>query len=148
MKIIAHRANIDGISEFENHPSQIKKAIKNGFDVEIDIWNIDEKLFLGHDKPQYQIGLSWLNLYTDKLWIHLKNIEAFKIFKNTNFNYFWHENDKFTLTSKNIPWCYHKIYMQDGITVLTNETEIQVPVYGVCTDYPLFWEKKLNFINK
>ena len=53
MKIIAHRANING-SNFasENRLSQIKKCIELGYDIEIDIRFLNNKLYLGHDNPQ------------------------------------------------------------------------------------------------
>ena len=51
MKIIAHRANINGpSSKNENTTYQIEKCIKLGFDVEIDIRVIKGKFYLGHDK--------------------------------------------------------------------------------------------------
>lgn len=136
MKIIAHRGNLNGPNiELENHPDYIKNAIDKGFDVEIDIWLKDKKLYLGHDKPHYNISLSWLKTYKNLLWVHLKNIDALKIFKNTTYNYFWHENDKFTLTSKKIPWCYPGVYIQEGITVHLNNEAVPSQVLGICTDY-------------
>ena len=53
MKIIAHRGNLSGPTQTENHPDQIKKALDLGFDVEIDVWYKENKVFLGHDFPQY-----------------------------------------------------------------------------------------------
>ena len=144
MKIIAHRGNISGSSVLENHPDYIFQALSAGFDAEIDIWNIDSKLFLGHDIPQYQIDLKWLESYKDFLWVHLKNIECYKIFKDTNLNYFWHETDKFTLTSKNIPWCFPSIYIPNGVTVLDKQKEIPNGLYGICTDYAIEWKTKLK----
>ena len=53
MILIAHRGNIDGPSEMENHPDHIQKALDAGFHVEVDAWVIDGEIFLGHDEPQY-----------------------------------------------------------------------------------------------
>ena len=56
MKIIAHRANINGSnSSNENRLSQIRKCIELGYDVEIDIRVIKNSLFLGHDCPEEKI---------------------------------------------------------------------------------------------
>ena len=42
MLFISHRGNIDGINvKNENKPSYILNALKNNFDVEVDIWLID-----------------------------------------------------------------------------------------------------------
>jgi hypothetical protein len=137
LKIISHRGNLSGRSCDENKPSYIKTALTNGFDVEVDVWLIADKLFLGHDEPQYETNIQFL---TDtRIWCHAKNIEAFSFLIENNIHCFWHETDKFTITSKGIPWGYPKNYIQDGITVELGP-KIQIPnILGVCTDYPLDW---------
>ncbi len=64
MIYIAHRGNISGINEkLENTTEYIKAAIKKGYKVEIDLWVIDRgRIFLGHDKPQYEIDDDWFLL--------------------------------------------------------------------------------------
>ena len=53
MKIIAHRANINGPKSLnENKISGIEKCIDMGFDIEVDIRFLDGKLYLGHDNPE------------------------------------------------------------------------------------------------
>ena len=60
MILISHRGNLNGkIPENENCPDYIDKAIHSGYDVEIDIWMIDNELFLGHDGPQYKVIYNW-----------------------------------------------------------------------------------------
>ena len=76
MHLISHRGNIDGISKLENQPDYIDSAIELGYDVEVDIWYIGGKIYLGHDLGQYQIDINWLNERSDKLWIHCKNHPA------------------------------------------------------------------------
>jgi hypothetical protein len=50
MIIISHRGNLYGPDkENENKPDQIQKVLNLGYYVEIDVWFIDEKLYLGHD---------------------------------------------------------------------------------------------------
>ena len=71
MKVIAHRANIDGPNpQTENSPSQIKYAISKNYDCEIDLWYTDDKLYLGHDFPQYNIDLSFLLNNSNKIDIY------------------------------------------------------------------------------
>jgi hypothetical protein len=108
MILISHRGNIDGkIIERENHPSYIDEAIALGYEVEIDVWMIDGVLLLGHDEPQYGITQQWINERFNKLWIHCKNIEAMEWFNMIDgFNYFWHEEDTVTLTSRGAIWAY------------------------------------------
>jgi glycerophosphoryl diester phosphodiesterase len=150
MKIIAHRGNIDGPNPLtENHPDTIDQAISMGFDVEIDIRydRYDNKLYLGHDDPQYVVDWYWLAQRMEKLWIHCKNIEALYEFVHGTggYNYFWHQTDDFTLTSKNYIWTYPgKSYTSSSVIVMP-ETYLKddqltdliaYNCYGVCTDYP------------
>jgi hypothetical protein len=59
MLLIAHRGNINGPNiELENNPDYILNTLKLGYDCEIDVWKINNKLLLGHDKPDYKIDLN------------------------------------------------------------------------------------------
>ena len=81
MKIIAHRANINGSnSSNENRLSQIRKCIELGYEVEIDIRLIDKKLYLGHDKPEDIISEKEIYELKDNCWIHCKNLDALTFF--------------------------------------------------------------------
>ena len=60
MKIISHRGNIKGPSDFENDPRQIKSILNMGCDCEIDLWIKDNKYYLGHDEPTYEVKRSFL----------------------------------------------------------------------------------------
>lgn len=150
MKIISHRGNLNGPDPYvENKPQQIEKVLKLGYDVEIDLWVKDKNFYLGHDNPCYKVDKLWLITRKENLWVHLKNLEAAETEIVKSLNYFWHENDKFTLTSKGIPWCYPGIYIDCGITVVLEDKIITENVYGVCTDYPekykgIYDEKCIN----
>jgi hypothetical protein len=139
MKLISHRGNIDGKNiEFENHPDYIDKAISLGYDVEVDIWIISGDQFLGHDEPQFPIKSEWLNARKDKLWIHCKNIEAIEWFNPKNeFNYFWHDKDTLTLTSKKIIWAYPgKQPILNSIAVMPEIFNDSVSgCLGICSDF-------------
>ncbi len=121
-KIIAHRANIGGPKpEIENNPDQIDKCIGEGYQVEIDlrIDNDSSSLWLGHDAPKYEVTWTWLAHRARDLWIHCKNYQTLiklstnDISKNnkndistSEYKFFWHNNDDYTLTSNNIIWTY------------------------------------------
>lgn len=142
MILISHRGNINGVFELlENNPNYIDKAIFEGFDVEVDVWVINNKLFLGHDSPQYPIDVEWVNSKNHKLWIHCKNImalEFFTAFKPT-INYFWHEKDTLTLTSHNYIWAYPgKQPIKNSIAVMPEiYDDIITECVGVCSNYIL-----------
>jgi len=140
VKIIAHRGNIDGKeAKKENNPEYVLSAIISDFDVEIDVWAVDNKWFLGHDFPQYRIDKDF---FTDRMWLHCKNIQAVEQLQKTNLNWFWHENDLMTQTSKGYIWCYPGTYIKDAITVHLNPpTQAYPKLYGICTDYTLLWRQ-------
>ena len=139
MILISHRGNLNGkMPENENHPDYIDEAIHAGYDVEIDVWMVDNELFLGHDKPQYKVIYNWLSTRYEKLWIHCKNVEAMEWFNSfTGFNYFCHEEDTVTLTSMNIIWAYPgKQTIKGSIAVLPeiHNDDLSACV-GICSDY-------------
>lgn len=134
MKIISHRGNLNGINkDTENNPHHIIEVLKK-FDVEIDVWFIENKWYLGHDEPQYEVDC---HFFTDTMWLHCKNLDACTKLSDTNLNWFWHENDQMTLTSKGYKWVYPNIYIQNGITVEFGHNK-NLPNYimGICTNYP------------
>ena len=145
MILIAHRGNTRGRFEsWENEPTYIDKAIKEGFDVEVDVWfkptdNFGGMLFLGHDDPQYGVDFSWFRDRISKLWIHCKNVEAVNYFIDCGyeFNFFWHQNDDITLTSKNYIWAYPgKQPIKNSISVMPELNNDDVSgCFGVCSDY-------------
>lgn len=139
--LISHRGNINGkIEECENEPEYIDKAINQGFDVEIDVWLIDNTIWLGHDKPQYDnVNITWFNDRINSLWIHCKNIDAILFFKNCqyNFNYFWHQEDDITLTSLNYIWAFPgKQPIENSIAVMPeiNNDDVSKSI-GICSDF-------------
>ena len=137
MILISHRGNIDGISKLENQPDYIDDAIELGYDVEVDIWYIGSRLYLGHDIAQYQIDITWLENRKSKLWIHCKNHAALELMCETNLHYFWHDEDDVTITSKGIIWVHPKIKpLEKGIAVLPERHNWPVgDCLGVCSDY-------------
>tara|TARA_R100000805_G_C3626347_1_gene137828 strand:- start:5562 stop:5996 length:435 start_codon:yes stop_codon:yes gene_type:complete len=139
VKIISHRGNLEGKNEYENYPEQIEKALSHDIDCEIDLWLKQNRLYLGHDSPDVMISKSFLK--TPGLWIHAKNLEAVEWLSKTNLHWFWHEEDKLTITSKGVIWCYPNVYVQGGVTVIKSidnlNPDIKSLCKGICTDYPL-----------
>lgn len=105
--LIAHRGNTTvSCPEKENSPEYIDNALQQGYDVEIDVWLIDNTLYLGHDKPQYEVKLEYLQ--NPKLWCHAKNINALILLTKhkETIHSFSHNIDDYILTSKGIIWAY------------------------------------------
>ena len=124
MKLISHRGNLNGkIPKEENSPKYILNALKEGFDVEIDVWYKDDNFFLGHDGPEYEVETKFLE--NKKLWCHAKNLDALFNLSKTNSIYFWHQEDDYTLTSNGYIWTYPgKILTPKSICVLPETSKI------------------------
>ena len=149
MKLIAHRGLTDGPdSNLENHPNQIELTLLQGFDCEIDLWVINSDLYLGHDGPTYLIDNKFLEKYG--LWIHAKNLGALHWLTNTGLCYFWHETDKFTLTSNNFIWTYPGNELTHrSISVLPEWNDLEFKnisniCYGICSDYVNILKQNLD----
>jgi hypothetical protein len=149
MRIISHRGNVQGPDPVsENSISSIELAISLGFDVEIDLWFINGKFFLGHDDPINEASVDFLQKHSKQLWIHCKNVDAVVELQelNTlyNYNYFWHESDTITLTSNGYIWAYvGKQPIKYSIAVMPEkfpEQEIK-SCFGICTDFPIKYKE-------
>jgi len=137
MKLISHRGNLTGrIPEKENTQIYIEEAISSGFDVEIDLWCDGKKFFLGHDLPQNEIDISWIEQRKEKLWIHAKNSGALETLMETDLHYFFHSDDLATITSKGFVWVHPgKQPIKNSISVLPELYGDPVSgCCGICSD--------------
>ena len=154
MKIISHRGNLAGPNLInENTHDYIDIALKKGFDVEIDLWKINQKYFLGHDKPEKQVELSWLEERKKYLWIHTKNIRSFEslIKLDNGFIFFYYSKEPIVLVSNGIIWTHEpkqiKVYKLCIIPLINKDEIIENENYkwhGICTDYPELLKEKIN----
>ena len=142
MKLIAHKGNINGPDPSkENTPEQIEWCIDNGYDVEIDIsYNPDkDKFYLGHDEHQHEVNWWWLAGKSARLCIHCKDLTTLHEFtaNTSGYNYFWHQGDDYTLTSKGQIWASSgKPYKDDTVIVVENPEDVkEYDCYGICSDY-------------
>ena len=145
MKIISHRGNLTGANPAtENDPAHIQHVLyTTKFDVELDVWLLGNEWYLGHDEPKYTTDVEWLLKRNERLWLHAKNKTALEQLSDKNycdtFNAFWHENDKYTLTTLGWIWVYpEQTPTKSGVIVhLGPDFKQKDLVYGICTDYPL-----------
>ena len=140
--LIAHRGNINGpIPEKENTPDYIDAAILAKYDVEIDVWVINNEIYLGHDKPDILITLDFLIERAKSLWCHAKNLEALVLLLKYKLHTFSHDIDDYILTSKGIIWAYPgKPITYDTICVMPERTQNYtltdiLNAKGICSDY-------------
>ena len=105
MIFISHRGNInEKYPDKENDPKYILQAVRKGYECEIDVWFIKDRLYLGHDEPQYEVNLMFLQ--NNKFWCHAKNVNALEYMLLHKIHCFWHQEDDYTITSKGIIWTY------------------------------------------
>lgn len=155
MILISHRGNLNSPDpETENTLEQINKVIDMGYHCEIDVWVMEGKLYLGHDKEKLtEINLS--DIINARLWIHCKNIQAVHYFTNLvffnndqsrTFHCFFHQNDPIAITSHGYLWTSpgHELTTK-SIAVLP---ELKPNWYfvegaGICSDYITRYESFL-----
>lgn len=153
MILISHRGNISGPNPSrENTTSYIQESIDAGFSVEIDLWiekvifgtRVVYKFFLGHDTPQHETSYEWLHDRRSKLWIHAKNLECLYYFRQappaSGWNFFWHQEDEYTLTNNCLIWTYPGHPLTDrSICVMPEKSDYEKKevdkCVGICSDY-------------
>ena len=141
MILISHRGNTNGVNlEKENSQSYIQEAIDLGYDVEIDVRYIDNKFWLGHDGPDYEVELDWLHKRKDNLWIHCKNFEALSELVDTDLRVFYHLQEDYTIISDKHIWAHNLNKIDENCIIpLIDKSDIlkwpPIPVYGVCSDF-------------
>lgn len=147
MIYIAHRGLTCGPDvNLENRPQQIELTLSQGIDCEIDVWRIKDKWFLGHDRPDYEVDYKFIS--KGGLWLHCKNLDALLTLSEcgSDYNYFWHQNDDYTITSKHFIWTFPgKDLTRNSISVqpewndawwkYTKECKKYKNIAGVCTKY-------------
>jgi hypothetical protein len=139
MFFISHRGNLQGTEQHrENTERQIVRCINLGFDVEIDLWYLNNTYWLGHDEPSYKTSRDFLFRHKEKLWCHAKNHKAFFNLLKDNLHCFWHDDDTYTLTSKSIIWAYPGSKLNNRCICVMPEKSTPKKlnkVLGICSDH-------------
>ena len=143
MKYISHRGDLTSINPLlENTPDYIDLAISEGFDVEIDVRFLNEKLYLGHDTPDYLIDVEWLIKRKKNLWIHTKDVFSLSLLNEYDLNLFFHEKERHTIIYNSKFIWTHDIEESTNKSIIPllkildlNLFEKYNFVSGVCSDY-------------
>lgn len=136
---IAHRGNISGPNlEMENEPGYLMDAIEAGYDVEVDVWVMDDVICFGHDYPKHcAIPESFLLEIGHAAWFHCKDLGALDFFNKTfpHLNYFWHQEDNYTLTSQGYIWAYPGMPVTGRTILVDIDNSSDQTAHGICSDY-------------
>ena len=136
MILISHRGNVYGPnSSLENTEGYIEKARKKYF-VEIDVWKIKDRWWLGHDGPKNETTEDFIR--QSDLLLHAKNLEAFKTMIDEELHCFWHQNDYYTLTSRGLIISYPGYAAGSNVICMKPELLSMDTIsdcYAICSDY-------------
>jgi hypothetical protein len=144
---IAHRALTNGADIYlENRLDILMDRIKCAQYSECDIWYINNKLYLGHDRATTEIDIS--ALMTPYLLLHMKNREALEYFLELrrsgiyNFNIFWHTTEDYVISSLEDIIVFpgkeiisHSIYMMPENDLSKRNSNKKIS--QICSDYKL-----------
>ena len=139
MRMISHRGNIDGPEHTENHPSQIDFAIHLGFEVEVDVWERDGNLWLGHDRPMFRVKELWLLDRQHQLLCHAKTIKAACMLEDMGMECFGHNLDAFVMSNVGDIILHPQAKYVEGCVVMLPERRKKGEDYSkagaICSDY-------------
>lgn len=127
----------------ENTIEAIEQALLYCNKVEVDIRRIGERWYLGHDTPDYLVTEDFLLDNASKLLLHCKNLAALTTLSNYQYDsieYFWHQEDNYTLTSNNHIIAYPGQPINEMCILMMPETNNYDTdtwdCWAVCTDHP------------
>jgi hypothetical protein len=141
MIFIAHRGNTNGPNPSrENSPSYIQEALEQGYFVEVDVWLQNRKIYLGHDEPQYEVGMSFLES-NDRIVCHAKNAGALALLISKGLHCFGHDRDDVVLTSRGWLWTFPGKQLTCQSVAVMPESEKGWDITNCrafCSDYATF----------
>lgn len=146
-QFLCHRGNLE--SKFvpdENRPDLLDRRISEAYGVELDLWCSDDKYWLGHDEPQYEVSFDWLMKDLSKKYIHCKDGETFEhmLLRCGREGYrphlFYHTKEDYALTTRGHVIVHPGIYLLDGSINMMPElgpekkTAEYHKAFAVCSD--------------
>ena len=142
--IVLHRGNTGRDSLPENHPDTLKTRKDS---VECDVWFVNYKWYLGHDKPQYLIENIDEFLQSPKNLIHAKDGNTFATLlqycreRGYDSDIFFHTDEKYVLTTRGNIIAYPGEYIHSNVTCMMPENmgrqlecDERTNMAGVCSD--------------
>ncbi len=163
MYIISHRGLINGPNKSKenliDNISTLAEIYPNLF-FEIDVNLINNEILIGHEEPYLKVEYESLRRQKKRLILHIKKLRfdkknSFDLFNKitSEFHYFTHDNDSFTITSLKWPWIHPKEgFLKGTIAVMPEfslhpnkfKSLLNKDLLGICTDYPLEMIKLLS----
>ena len=117
-RIYVHRANLHSNDASGNDYNVIRHILRfTNFKIELDVWQTDDGLLIGHDLVTARKFLSGeledLRMGDrHRIILHCKNWRALDAVKSLGFDYFFHDSDILTHTKNGTPW-FHPIFVEN-----------------------------------
>ena len=149
MFYISYQGIYDGSNyEDANTPKQINKALSAGFSCNIDVWRIDNRLYVGNNQPTIEVTERYIQ--GNRFWINAKNtdMQTWIVEQPARLypNYFW-----FAASSPPPPYTTAsngKLITPGTVPINTNSvmyipeiddrsllTMVKVRAYAICSTY-------------
>lgn len=147
MLYISYRGVYDGTNyEDANTPNQIGKAFNAGYSCMVDVWRVDNTLYLGSDQPLIQVTEKYLQ--GKRFWINARNTDMqtwITAQSSTLYpNYFWFNtpnpppayvtasNGKL-ITPGTVPINNNSVIYLPEVSDRSFLTTVHLRCYGVCS---------------
>ena len=155
MLYISYQGIYDGTNyEYANTTNQIRNALNSGYSCMVDVWRVDNKLYLGSTQPTTEVTEKYLQ--GKRFWINVRNsdMQDWIVTQPSALypNYFWFDaptppppyatasNGKL-ITPGTVPINNNSVIYLPEVTDRSYLTTVHLRCYGVCST-------NLNFIKR
>lgn len=156
MIYIAYRGLFEGENQqTEDTPDQIGKAANAGFPSMVDVWRVDNKLYLGATQPLIEVTEKYLQ--GPYFWINCQNIDMYNWIQTQpikKYPYYFYSPDTnvpSVTTSNGYLWTYQTTPINNlSIMVLPEIADrglfstVHLRCYGVCSTFCPFIKRMRN----
>jgi len=155
MLYISYQGIYDGQNyEYANTPDQIGKSFNNGFACMVDVWRIEDTLYVGPEAAPIPVTNKYLQ--GNRFWIKCGNQETYDWFLTQSLrqypNYFYQPNSMDNvLTSSNRLWTPGTVAVNDTSIIALPEIQdrglfstVHLRCYGVCSTFLTFIKRMRN----
>lgn len=157
MLYISYQGIYDGQNyEDANTPNQIGKAFNNGFSCMVDVWRVDDKLYVGTAENLIEVTAKYLQ--GRRFWINAMNtdMQDWIVTQSSTLypNYFWFDSPTENtnantsggqiITPGTVPVDNTSIIFLPEIQDRSLFSTVKLRCYGVCSTYLTFIKRMRN----
>lgn len=152
MLYISYQGIYDGKNyEYANTPNQIGDAFNNGFACMVDVWRVNNRIYLGSYEPTTEVTEKYIQ--GNRFWLNARNTDMREWLPTQSArlypHYFWSDDpDEPATVSSGQLWTPGTVAINQSSIVVLPEIQdrgmlstVHLRCYGVCSTY-------LNFIKR